>query len=58
LLVVKNASRLIAKNLNFYVESLKKAAKDDNSNAIRELLEKLVPGYMYRAHNSKEKVVR
>lgn len=57
LLVVRNASRLVTRNLNYYLDSLKKAAECDDSIAIKELLEKLVSGYLYRSNQSKETLV-
>jgi FlaA1/EpsC-like NDP-sugar epimerase len=45
LFVVKNASRIIAKNLNDRINALCQAADKNDSNTIKLLLEELVPGY-------------
>ncbi|MBW4512537.1 MAG: polysaccharide biosynthesis protein [Scytonematopsis contorta HA4267-MV1] len=45
LFLVKNASRIIPENLKVTVEALCSAAKNNDANVIRFLLEQVVPGY-------------
>lgn len=45
LFVVKNASKMISENLGLSVESLSKAAENNDADSILILLEQLVPGY-------------
>ncbi|NEO14785.1 MULTISPECIES: polysaccharide biosynthesis protein [unclassified Moorena] len=45
LLVVKNASHMVSKNLDYAVDALRKAADQNYTNLILFLLEQLVPGY-------------
>jgi FlaA1/EpsC-like NDP-sugar epimerase len=45
LLIVKNSSRTVPKNLDFVVESLHRAAYKNDTNSIIFLLEQLIPEY-------------
>ncbi|MBW4633795.1 MAG: polysaccharide biosynthesis protein [Iphinoe sp. HA4291-MV1] len=45
LFIVKNASRIVPENLNFFVDFLCKAATKNDVNSILLLLKQLVPGY-------------
>jgi len=57
LLVVKNASRLVTKNLDFYVETLQQAAERNDADQIRAVLTKLVSGYTHPIQYSRETLV-